>query len=80
MNNEFGHLVAAFFLAVGVSTLGFPHKVQAAALRKCKMFWGFPNPFLAWMQTRGYIWMLRTLGAFSTAAALFIELVIAFGK
>lgn len=80
MGSGFGHLAAFFFLAVGVGAFAFPHRVQAVALRKCKTFWGFPNPFLGWMETRGYIWMIRILGAVSAAAALFIELVISFGR
>jgi hypothetical protein len=72
----YGQLVALFFLALGLVALVFPYRVQAAALRKPKKFWGFPNPFLGFIETQGYIWMLRTLGVVSVAAALFIELVI----
>lgn len=80
VNSDFGHLVALFFLAVGVCTLVFPYRVQAAALRKCKTVWGFPNPFLGWMETKAYIWMLRALGAVSSAAALLVEIVILVGR
>jgi hypothetical protein len=80
VNTDFGHVVSLFFLAIGVSALVFPYRVQAAALRKCKKFWGFPNPFLGWMGTRAYIWMLRICGAVFIAAALFIEVVLLFGR
>jgi hypothetical protein len=79
VDTEFGHLVAFFFMVVGIATLVFPYRVQRAAVRKCTKFWGFPNPFLGWMETRGYIWMLRVLGSVSIAAAVFIELVFLFG-
>jgi len=79
-NTGFGHLVALFFLAGGIAGLLFPYRVQAAALKKRAKFWRFPNPFLGWMETRGYIWMLRVTGTVAIAAALFIELVIASNK
>jgi hypothetical protein len=79
VNTEFGHLVSLFFFVAGVSSLVFPYKIQAAALKKRAKFWGFPNPFLGWTETQGYIWMLRILGAVAIAAALFIEIVILFG-
>jgi hypothetical protein len=79
VNTEFGHLVSLFFFVIGVSTLVFPYKIQAAALKKRAKFWGFPNPFHGWMETQGYIWMLRILGAVAIAAALFIEIAIVFG-
>ncbi|HXJ12651.1 MAG TPA: hypothetical protein VNH19_10290 [Candidatus Limnocylindrales bacterium] len=75
-NTQLGHLVALFFLAIGVAGLGFPYRIQAAALRKRANFWGFQNPFLGWMETQGYIWMLRAIGVVAFGAALFIELVI----
>lgn len=75
-NTQFGHLVALFFLALGVASLGFPYRIQAAAIRKRTKFWGFENPFLGWMETQGYIWMLRSIGVVAVGAALFIELVI----
>ena len=75
-NSQLGHLVALFFLAIGVAGLGFPYRIQAAALRKRAKFWGFENPFLGWMETQGYIWMLRGIGVVAVGAAVFIELVI----
>ena len=75
-NIVYGQLVALFFLALGLVALVFPYQVQAAALRKPKKFWGFPNPFLGFIETQGYIWMLRISGIVFTAAGMFIELVI----
>lgn len=75
-NTEFGHLVAAYFLAIGIAGLGFPYRLQATVLKKRPKFWGFENPFLGWMKTKSYIWMLRVIGTVSIIAALFIEFVI----
>jgi len=79
-NTQFGHLVALFFLAIGVVSLGFPYRIQASALRKQAKFWGFENPFLGWMATQSYIWMLRGIGVVAVGAAVFIELVILSNK
>jgi hypothetical protein len=72
----FGELVALSFLTLGIGCLVFPYRIQAAALRRRAKFWGFPNPFLGWMETKGYIWMLRIVGGVSFIAGAFIELVI----
>lgn len=69
-------LVALFFFTAGIGGLLFPYRIQAHALKRRAKFWGFPNPFLGWMETRGYIWMLRIVGAVSLVAGIFIELVI----
>jgi hypothetical protein len=45
VNSAFGHFGAFFFLALGLSALMFPYRVQVAALRKYKTFWGLRNPF-----------------------------------
>jgi hypothetical protein len=79
-NPEFGHLVALFFFGVGVGALVFPYKIRATALKRRAKFWGFENPFLGFMETQAYIWMLRVVGIFAVLAALFIELVIATNK
>ena len=73
-------MVAAFFLAIGIYGSVFPYRVQAAALKRRAKFWGRPNPFLGWMETQGYLWMLRTIGVIAIVAALFTELVILFGQ
>ena len=80
VNNDFGHLVALFFLGMAIVGLVFPYKIQATALKKRPKFWGFENPFLGWMETQGYIWMLRVIGAVGLLAAIFIELVMATNK
>lgn len=80
MGIEVGNLAFLFFLLVGLACLVFPEKVQAFGLKRNTKFWGFPNPFLGWMKTQEYLWMLRILGFVSTLAALFVEYVTLFGK
>jgi hypothetical protein len=75
-NIEFAHVVAAFFFCTGIATLAFPYRFQAAALQKCQKFWGFPNPFLPFIGTQAYIWMIRVIGVVSIAAAALIEAII----
>jgi hypothetical protein len=79
VNTEFSQLVTLFFFVTGIICLVFPYKIQAAALKKPAKFWGFPNPFLGFTETQGYIWMLRILRAVSIAGALFIEVLVLFG-
>lgn len=75
-NSQVGHLVALFCLAMGIAGVVFPYRIQAYALRKRPKFWGLENPFLGWMETRNYIWMLRAIGGIALAAGIFVELVI----
>jgi hypothetical protein len=75
-NTYVGHLVALLCLAMGIGGLVFPYRIQAAALKKRSKLWGFQNPLLGWMETQGYIWMLRAVGVVATCAALFVELVM----
>jgi hypothetical protein len=80
MNDDFGHVVSLFFLAASIGGLVFPYRIQTFALKQRASFWGFSTPFLGWMGTRGYIWMLRVLGTLALIGAIFIEIVILLGR
>ena len=55
-------VMGLIFLIVGVVCLVWPEKVQEFAIRWSGQGLGKYNPFLGWMKTRGYIWMLRIIG------------------
>ena len=75
-NAEFAQLAVVLLFAFGISTLIFPYKIQAVALRKCQKFWGLPNPFLSFVETTSYIWMLRIMGVTAIAVGVFVQILI----
>lgn len=74
-----GILTAVIFFVAGVICLFFPYKIQKIALKKPAFNLGKYNPFLPFMKTKGYIWMLRIIGIFSLLICLFIILVMIKG-
>ena len=62
-----------FYLAVGVSCLIWPQKIQDFALRyEGSKFFYYYSPFKWWVRTRYYIWQLRIIGLLALATGIFI--------
>ncbi len=61
-------VTSAFLLVIAVLCFFFPRAVQSYAMRTSGRF----NPFVSWMRTSQYIWMLRMVGAMSLLAVLLI--------
>jgi hypothetical protein len=68
-------------LTVGLIALVWPEKMQRYALKRGTKFYFFwPNPFLEWMKTSGYIVYLRFMGIFFLLVGLFVLLIALGGK
>jgi hypothetical protein len=74
-------VVACFFtLTVGLIALVWPETMQEYALKRSSKFYFWPNPFLEWMKTSGYIVFLRVMGIAFLLFGLFILSVATIGK
>ena len=73
-------VVCFFTLTVGLIALVWPEKMQKYALKRSTKFYFWPNPFLGWMKTSGYIVYLRFMGLFFLLVGLFVLLVALLGK
>lgn len=70
-------LGVVFFLAVGLSGLFWPQKIQTYALEHSTgPLHQKVNPFLAWMKTRQYVWSLRVIGVISLGAAVLLVVIL----
>ena len=72
-------VVCLFILTVGLISLVWPEKMQRHALKYSTRFFFWPNPFLGWMKTPGYIMYLRFMGVFFLSFGLLI-LVLLLGN
>ena len=63
-----------FSVCVGLVALVWPEKMQRYALKRCTRFYFWPNPFLGWMNTSGYIIYLRVMGVVFVCFGLFVLL------
>jgi len=61
-------VASAILLIIAALCFFFPRAVQGYAIRTTARF----NPFLRWMRTSQYLWMLRLVGALSLLAVLLI--------
>ena len=69
-----------FLLAFGVLSLVWPEKIQAYALRRSTKFYFWPNLFLGWMKTSGYLVYLRFMGVVCLGMGLCVLLVALMGR
>lgn len=51
-----------FAFTAGLIALLWPENIQRYALKRSAKFYFWPNPFLGWMKTSGYIVYLRVMG------------------
>jgi hypothetical protein len=70
----------SFAFTVGLIALVWPEKMQRYALKRNTKFYFWPNPFLGWMKTSGYIVYLRFMGIVFLLVGLFVLLVALLGK
>ena len=63
-----------FLLTFGVFSVVWPEKIQRYALKHGTKFYFWPNPFLGWMKTPGYIVYLRFMGVVSLGMGLVVLL------
>jgi hypothetical protein len=63
-------------LIFAVLFLRWPEAVQQYALRTSDNRFSKFNPFLNWMKTRQYVWMLRTLGTLALSAVVVIVVAL----
>jgi len=66
--------------AFGLNLLLRPDKMQKYALKRCTKYYFWPNPFLGWMKTSGYIVYLRFMGVGFLCFGLLVLLAVIFGQ
>jgi hypothetical protein len=74
------HCVLSVAFLVGISCVLFPERIQLFGVTVCKTWFGIPNPFLEWMKTSGYIFMVRVIGCVLALMSVISEIVILGSK
>ena len=60
----FTQLGMAVIIAIGMVGVFFPEKIQSLEVRMSEVLtFGIPNPFVSFLQTEQYLWLVRLFGA-----------------
>jgi len=66
--------IVVLLLGLGLSFIVIPKKIQLLALKYCRnVLPGVPNPFLEWMRTPEYLWMVRVIGGIAILMDAIVE-------
>jgi hypothetical protein len=74
------HCSLSVAFLVGISCVLFSKQIQLFGVTQYKTWFGVPNPFLDWMKTSGYIFVLRVIGCVLVFMSVISEIVILGSK
>jgi hypothetical protein len=69
-------IMGIIFLIIGVVCLCWPYKIQELAVKKPIFNLGGFNPFLPYMRSAAYIWVLRIIGVLSLLVFVLVVVVV----
>jgi len=71
----------ATIIAIGMIGVFFPEKIRSIELKVSEVLtFGIPNPFVRFLETEEYLWMIRLFGGAALLMAVVTEYVLFLRK